>query len=68
MIYQVYFRYLQSQYNGIKDDNDIKLLLTFAKKSQNNAKVETLASNKMALLTKSVIHRKKEDINIKKVI
>lgn len=57
---------MQSQHNSIEDD-DIKFLLVYIKKIQNIVQFKTLASNKMGLLTKAIVSRKRLDINVKKM-
>lgn len=50
---------MQSQCNGIKDDNDVKLLLAYIRKMQNTVNIGIKTS------TKDVIDRRKLDISIK---
>ena len=59
---------MQSQRNGMKDDNDIKLPLAYIQKLQNTAEVKALASNEMALTIKGVVRGKEIVVSIKKVI
>lgn len=59
---------MQSKYNSIKDDNDVKLPLAYIKKLQNTSEVGTLASNEIAPSTKDVVSRKKINVSIRKVI
>lgn len=59
MVHWIDLRYLQSQWNGIKDNDDVKFLLAQIKKLQNTAEVRTLISDQIALSTKSVMQRKK---------
>ena len=59
---------MQNQCNYIIKDNDnVKFLLAYIKKMQNTTKVERLAINKTASLTKIVVGKKKLDINNKKI-
>lgn len=57
---------LQTKQNGIKN-NDVKLLLAYIRKIQNTTEFRILASNKIALLTKAIVSKKKIDISIWKV-
>lgn len=58
---------MQSQYNSIKDDDDVEHALTYIKKMQNTAKFGILSIDKMTLLTKVMVSRKYLDISIRKV-
>ena len=60
---------MQSQRNGIKeDDDDVKLPSAHIKKMQNTAEFGILARDRTAPSTKSAVDRKKVDISIRKVI
>lgn len=59
-------RQLQSQRNGIEDNDDMKLSLANIKKIQTNAKFRTLTIDKTALSTKATVNKKGVDISIKK--
>lgn len=59
---------MQSQYKyNIKNNNNIKLLLVYIKKTENLIKDEIFAIDKIILSTKVTIGKKKLNINIKKV-
>lgn len=58
---------MQSQRNSIKDGDNIESLLTHIKIMQITIEVEILASDEMALSTKSVISEKGVNISIRKV-
>ena len=59
---------MQSQRNGIEDDDDVKLPLAHIKKVQNTAEVRISASNETAPSTKGAVGRKGLDVSIGKVI
>ena len=59
---------MESQHNGIEDDDEVKLPLTHIKKVQITIEVGTLASNKTAASTKGALDRKGVDVSVGKVI
>ena len=59
---------MQSQRNGIEDDDDIELLLAHIKKVQNTAEAGTLASDKTTPSTKDALGRKGVDVIVGKMI
>ena len=59
---------MQSQRNGIEDNNNVELLSANIKKMQNTVEVGTLASDETASLTKGAMGRKRVDVSIGKVI
>lgn len=68
MVYQANLKYLQSQRNSIKNNDNVKLLLTHMKKLQNSIKIETSTNDKIVSLVKDIVDRKKVDVSIKLVI
>ena len=59
---------MQSQRNGIEDNDDVKLLSAQIKKVENTAEVGTLASDETAPSTKGAVGRKGVDVSVGKVI
>lgn len=58
---------MKNQCNGMKDDDDVKLLWAYIKKMQFTSEVRILASNEMTSSSKGIVGRKGTDIGIRKV-
>lgn len=59
---------MQSQRNGIKDDDDVELPSAHIKKVQHTAEVGASASDETAPSTKGAVGRKGVDVSVGKVI
>ena len=59
---------MQSQRNGIEDDDDVELPSAHIKKVQNTTEVGTSASDETAPSTKGAVGRKRVDVSVGKVI
>lgn len=59
---------MQSQRNGIEDDDDVQLPSAFIKKVQNTAEVGTSANDETSPSTKGTVGRKGVDVSVGKVI